>query len=89
MLGRARNIVVEGLRASLNRDRGGEIAVKLDALYDFIVRRLVAAGAGDARGFDDAQKLLQELRDTWAEIDPERRQSPGVARNPAHAYATP
>ncbi|CAN5274746.1 flagellar export chaperone FliS [soil metagenome] len=87
MLGRARNIVVEGLRACLNREQGGDIARQLDSLYDFIVRRLVAAGSGDPRAFDDSQNLLQELRNTWAEIDPERRRQTGTAPGAAHVYA--
>ncbi|CAN5126954.1 flagellar export chaperone FliS [soil metagenome] len=73
MLGRARNIVVEGLRAGLNRQRGGDLAVKLDQLYDFIIRRLVVAGSGDPRAFDDARNLLDELRSAWTQIDPQRR----------------
>ncbi len=73
MTARARTIVTEGLRASLDRRRGGEIALNLDSLYEFVVRRLVAAGTGDLRAFDEARRLLDQLRRTWSEIDPERR----------------
>ena len=72
MTARARTIVTEGLRASLDRHRGGEIAVNLDSLYEFVLRRLVAAGVGDLRAFDEARSLLDQLRGTWSEIDPER-----------------
>lgn len=60
-------IVEQGLNASLDRQSGGALAQTLTDLYDYIARRLLIANAGnDAGGFDEASRLLGELRAAWA-----------------------
>lgn len=59
-------IVEQGLNASLDRRAGGPLAQTLTELYDYIARRLLIANAGnDADGFDEASRLLGELRASW------------------------
>lgn len=58
--------ILDGLRASLDPDKGGEIAANLDALYDYMNRRLVEANAGDrVELLDEVSKLLGEIRSAW------------------------
>jgi flagellar protein FliS len=60
-------IVEQGLNASLDRQSGGPLAQTLTDLYDYIARRLLIANAGnDVGGFDEASRLLGELRAAWA-----------------------
>lgn len=66
-------IVDEGLRASLNREAGGEIAQSLNALYEYIRNRLLQGNLkNDLDAIAEAQKLLGELRGAWVQIDPDK-----------------
>lgn len=61
--------LVDGLRASLNYEQGGEIAANLRALYDYIELKLVEANAeSSVAKLEEAQTLLQELKSGWDEI---------------------
>lgn len=65
--------IVDGLRLALDRERGGAIAGNLDALYDYIGRRLVQANAGnDAGMLEEIAGLLREIRGAWDAIAPQR-----------------
>jgi flagellar protein FliS len=70
-LSKAIQIVEEGLRASLDRKAGGEIAEQLNSLYEYISRRLLLAGMrNEPAGLDEATRLLGELRAAWQGIEP-------------------
>ncbi|MET3130587.1 flagellar protein FliS [Oxalobacteraceae bacterium GrIS 1.11] len=62
-------IVESGLRASLDKSVGGEIAESLDALYEYISARLLMANLkNQPELLEEAQRLLTELRDAWNAI---------------------
>lgn len=64
---RAQRIVTE-LRCSLDFEAGGEIARNLDAIYDFVWRRLIEANtAKDAAKTVACLDLILPLRDAWAQ----------------------
>jgi len=64
-------IIEEGLRASLDRDAGGGIAISLDALYDYMSNRLLVANLqNDPAMVQEVQRLLTELKQAWDGIDP-------------------
>src|SRR5262245_30400574 len=44
-IGKAIDILCQGLRASLNHEAGGEIAANMDALYEYCEQRLMQANA--------------------------------------------
>jgi len=61
--------LIDGLRGSLNVDAGGDIAGNLEALYDYMNRRLVEANAmDDPMALDEVSALLGEIRDAWAGV---------------------
>src|SRR5690606_5795573 len=65
-ISKALDIVTNGLRASLDHNAGGEVAVQLDALYDYIQRCLLLANLhADAARLEEADKLLANLADAW------------------------
>lgn len=80
-LTRAIRIVDEGLKASLDPARGGDLAARLAALYDYMVCRLLQANAeGDPAALEEVERLLATLRDAWSAIDPD---APARAAPPA------
>ena len=59
------NIVTE-LHAVLDKDRGGEIAAKLDQLYTYMVQRLTVANyENDPKPMAEVAGLLEELQQGW------------------------
>ena len=75
--------ILDGLRVSLNRDAGGELADNLDGLYDYMQRRLLEANLrADPAGLDEVSALLREIRGAWVAIPAEARGAPdGDDRN--------
>ena len=61
-----RQAIVAGLRGSLNFEAGGEIATNLDALYEYLERRLLQANLeADAGMLDEAATLLRQVKEGW------------------------
>jgi len=66
--GRAHAIIGE-LRGSLDHTQGGALSTRLDALYDYVSRRLLQAQLNnDERAIDEVVNLLTPLRDAWQQI---------------------
>jgi len=65
---KAQDIVTE-LMVSLDFEKGGEIAKNLLGLYLFFNRQLMEANVRkDSTMLRDVRRLLQELKDAWAQI---------------------
>lgn len=63
-------IIDNGLRASLDKKAGGEIAANLDALYEYMSKRLVMANLkNQPEILDEVHGLLGGLREAWEAID--------------------
>ena len=68
-IGKALRIVEEGLKASVDRGAGGQLAERLIALYDYITMRLLQANLrNDRKALEEASGLLSDLRSAWAQI---------------------
>lgn len=66
-------IIDEGLKLSLDLKAGGDLAQKLDALYEYMCLRLLMANLkNDFEPLDEVSSLLNELKGAWVEIDPEK-----------------
>lgn len=64
-------IIGEGLRASLDRNVGGKLALDLDALYEYTCFRLVNANINnDIEVLDEVTRLLSEIKGAWDSIRP-------------------
>lgn len=58
--------IIDSLRASLNPERGGEVAANLAALYEYMVHRLLHANVNnDLEALDEVQRLLKEIKAGW------------------------
>jgi len=61
--------IISGLQASLDSEKGGEIAVNLAGLYDFCIHTLVEANSeNDTEKLDSVLKVMNEIRDGWMGI---------------------
>jgi len=66
--------IVDELRVSLNHQVGGEISASLERLYDYMIRRMLAANLqDDIKAIDEVNKLLSEIRGAWVAIPPGAR----------------
>lgn len=66
---KAMNIVQEGLRASLDKEKGGEVALHLDDLYGYIYKTLYMGSLKNSPDqLQQARDLLAGLRDAWVAI---------------------
>jgi flagellar protein FliS len=73
--------IVNGLRGSLNMEKGGDIAIQLDRLYEYIARRLIVANRrNDLAALTEVHGLLSELRSSWAGIRAESEDAPAATR---------
>jgi flagellar protein FliS len=62
--------IIDELTVTLDFERGGDIASRLQGIYIFCRRHLSEAWRdGDATKIDQVIALLGELRETWAEIE--------------------
>ena len=61
--------IIDELHVTLDKDRGGEIASRLEGIYVFCKRHLIEARIErDAGMIDKVSELLGELREAWAHI---------------------
>lgn len=63
--------ICNGLRACLNHEEASELATNLDALYDYIGRRLLQANLhNDPVILDEVAGLARTIKEAWLEIPP-------------------
>ncbi len=68
-ISKAIKIIENGLRASLDREVGGQIAQGLDSLYEYMGHRLLMANLHNAPDMlEEVHRLLSDLRDAWNAI---------------------
>jgi flagellar protein FliS len=71
-ISKAINIIESGLQQALNKEVGGEIAARLDALYTYMSRRLLEANLKqDEKMLMEVDNLLATLEEAWIGIGPE------------------
>lgn len=67
--------IIDGLRASLDKEYGGEIAGSLDDLYEYMQRRLFEANLNNnVEILNEVADLLIEVRSAWVGISQDVRE---------------
>jgi flagellar protein FliS len=70
MISKAILIIEGGLRLSLDKKAGGEIAESLDALYAYMTQRLTMANIhNQVASIEEVIKLLSEIKGAWEAIE--------------------
>jgi len=76
-IGRAVRILDEGLKATLNLERGGELAANLRNLYDYCVNRLTYANLhNDDAALAEVAGLVEPVAQGWKSIAAEAANLP-------------
>lgn len=84
-ISKASHIILDGLRAALDLQQGGDIAQQLGALYDYMNQRLMLANLkNETAPLEEVLGLLQELHGTWLQIGP---LASTTAPQPSHSIA--
>src|SRR5690606_16339292 len=82
-ISKAINIIDNGLRASLDKSTGGEIALNLDSLYEYMGNRLLLANLkNDAAILQEVQTLLLDIKSSWESIAPQQQEAPAPIAPP-------
>lgn len=64
--------IIAGLRSCLDFDKGGDIAMNLERLYDYMERRLMEANsANSVEMIEEVAGLLRTIREGWESIPSE------------------
>lgn len=70
-ISKAISIIENGLRASLDKKSGGDIADSLDSLYEYMNGRLILANLHNKEDYlSEVQTLLRDLKTSWEAISP-------------------
>lgn len=70
--------IIQELKLSLDMKAGGDLSETLDALYEYMLRRLIEANMKkDVKIIGEVQRNLEELRDAWVEAV---KQTGGIKR---------
>jgi flagellar protein FliS len=87
-ISKALDIINNGLRASLDKKAGGEIASNLDSLYVYMTERLLTANLQNKLSLlDEVQTLLADLRDAWTQIGEKPAAPAAMSHYPVMASA--
>ncbi|MDX1836846.1 flagellar export chaperone FliS [Legionella taurinensis] len=61
--------IIEGLKTSLNHEKGGELASNLDKLYDYVQQILLKANIDNSVDLlTQGNLLLAEIHEAWQQI---------------------
>jgi flagellar protein FliS len=61
--------ILEGLKSSLDMEKGGDIAQNLEDLYIYMERRLIEANRdNDTSLLDEVSDLLKQIKEAWDAI---------------------
>lgn len=79
-ISKAISLIDEGLRPSLDLDQGGEIAMHLDALYEYMSRQLFLSNLKSSPELlDEVYRLLSDIKSSWESIDQAVKDKPPAA----------
>lgn len=79
------HLIVGELMATLDHEKGGELAGQMADIYAYSIRCLISATLGDLSQLDEAEKHIGRIAAAWKQATSTLRQEP--ARMPQGAVA--
>jgi len=71
--------ILEGLKSSLDKEKGGDIAQNLEELYLYMERRLLEAHrSNDPSLLDEVSDLLKQIKEAWDAIADHAHRQPAA-----------
>jgi len=71
--------ILEGLKSSLDMEKGGDIAQNLEELYLYMERRLLEAHlSNDPALLDEVSDLLKQIKEAWDAISDHAHRQPAA-----------
>ena len=65
--------IINGLSASLDHNQEGDLSENLEALYEYMVVRLLEANIeNNTSKLDEVSRLMQEIKSAWVQISPSK-----------------
>ena len=76
--------IISELHCSLNFEKGGQIAKNLDAIYNYLNRRLIQCDIQrDLTIFDEVILILSELKEAWEGMASEKENQVNITTDPS------
>ena len=71
--------ILEGLKSSLDKEKGGDIAQNLEELYLYMERRLLEGHrSNDPSSLDEVSDLLKQIKEAWEAIADHAHRQPAA-----------
>lgn len=84
------NEIIIVLMEGLDFEKGGAISINLDAIYNYMLRRILHADVNlDIEALDEIIGIAEELGDSWKQIFGKKQQANGDYHIPATPDAIP
>lgn len=74
------HLIIGELMATLDHEKGGELAGQMSAIYAYCIRCLIQASLGDVAKLDEAETHMSRIADAW------KQAASAVRANPARAH---
>lgn len=81
-------LILQELSKSLDAERGGDLARRLEALYGYMLRQLADANFRQVEEpLAEVQRLLETLNEAWKEVSAKESTTLTAVEQPQYAFA--
>ena len=66
--------IINELNGALDMAKGGQIAVNLQSIYTYLIQRILSGDINkDTSAYDEAIRILSDLKEAWEQISSEEK----------------
>lgn len=81
------HLIIGELLATLDHEKGGEMAANLAAIYAYSIRCIIDSTTGDVAKLDEAEKHITRIAEAWRSATTELRIAAATAAEQGEAVA--